>query len=61
LGEPRRPGSSYAKLDRCGHELAVADRIFRRENIPSLNTPHTSIEEIGSKIMAHLGIEKHMF
>ena len=59
--EARRPGSSYAKLDRCTHELAVADRIFRRENIPSLNTTHTSIEEIGSKIMAHLGIERHMF
>ena len=59
--EARRPGSSYAKLDRCTHELAVADRIFRHENIPSLNTTHTSIEEIGSKIMAHLGIEKHMF
>ena len=59
--EARRPGSSYAKLDRCKRELVIADRIFRNENIPSLNTTHTSIEEIGSKIMAHLGIEKHMF
>ncbi|MGH7112777.1 MAG: posphoenolpyruvate synthetase regulatory kinase/phosphorylase PpsR [Stellaceae bacterium] len=59
--EARRPGSSYAKLDRCQHELVVADKLFRRENIPSLNTTHTSIEEIGSKIMAHLGIERHMF
>lgn len=59
--EARRPGSGYAKLDRCKRELVLADQIFRRENIPSLNTTHTSIEEIGSKIMAHLGIEKHMF
>ncbi len=59
--EARRPGSTYAKLERCKRELALADMIFRRENIPSLNTTHTSIEEIGSKIMAHLGIEKHMF
>ena len=59
--EARRPGSAYAKLDRCKRELVIADRIFRNENIPSLNTTHTSIEEIGSKIMAHLGIERHMF
>jgi regulator of PEP synthase PpsR (kinase-PPPase family) len=59
--EARRPGSSYAKLDRCKRELAIADRIFRSENIPSLNTTHTSIEEIASKILAHLGIERHMF
>ena len=59
--EARRPGSGYAKLERCKRELVLADYIFRRENIPSLNTTHTSIEEIGSKILAHLGIEKHMF
>ncbi|HET7562838.1 MAG TPA: pyruvate, water dikinase regulatory protein [Rhodanobacteraceae bacterium] len=59
--EARRPGSAYAKLDRCKRELVLADQIFQREGIPSLNTTHTSIEEIGSKIMAHLGIEKHMF
>jgi regulator of PEP synthase PpsR (kinase-PPPase family) len=59
--EARRPGSAYAKLDRCKRELAIADRIFRAENIPSLNTTHTSIEEIASKILAHLGIERHMF
>ncbi|HEX7326498.1 MAG TPA: pyruvate, water dikinase regulatory protein [Rhodanobacteraceae bacterium] len=59
--EARRPGSGYAKLDRCQHELTLASAMFRRENIPSLNTTHTSIEEIASKIMAYLGIERHMF
>ncbi len=59
--EARRPGSAYAKLERCQRELVLADKIFRREHLPSLNTTHTSIEEIGSKIMAYLGIEKHMF
>jgi len=41
--------------------LALADKIFRRENIPVENSTHTSIEEIASKILARLGIEKHMF
>lgn len=59
--EARKPGSRYAKIEQCRHELAQADKIFRRENIPLQNTTHTSIEEIASKILAQKGIEKHMF
>lgn len=59
--EARRPGSRYATLAQCQSELALADKLFRRENIPVQNSTHTSIEEIGSKILSQLGIEKHMF
>ncbi len=59
--EARRPGSRYATLTQCQHELALADKLFRRENIPVQNTTHTSIEEIGSKILSQLGIEKHLY
>ena len=59
--EARRPGSKYAKLEQCRWELAQADKLFRRENIAVQNTTHTSIEEIASKILSQLGIEKHMF
>jgi len=59
--EARRPGSRYAKLEQCRWELGQADKLFRRENIPVQNTTHTSIEEIASKILSQLGIEKHMF
>ena len=59
--EARKPGSRYAKLEQCQHELHVAEKLFRRENIPVQNTTHTSIEEIASKILSSLGIEKHMF
>lgn len=59
--EARRPGSRYATLAQCRHELDVADRLFRREGIPSQSTTNTSIEEIASKILAALNIEKHMF
>jgi regulator of PEP synthase PpsR (kinase-PPPase family) len=59
--EARRPGSRYATLDQCRYELAQADKLFRRENIGTQNTTHTSIEEIASKILAQLGIERHMF
>jgi [pyruvate, water dikinase]-phosphate phosphotransferase / [pyruvate, water dikinase] kinase len=59
--EARKPGSRYAKIEQCRHELAQADKLFRRESIPVQNTTHTSIEEIASKILSQLGIEKHMF
>ncbi|MBN8480101.1 MAG: kinase/pyrophosphorylase [Xanthomonadales bacterium] len=59
--EARRPGSRYAKLEQCRRELDQADKLFRREGIPVQSTTHTSIEEIASKILAQLGIEKHMF
>lgn len=57
----RRPGSSYARLDQCRKEVVAAEALLRREQIPSLNTTHTSIEEIASKVLNTLGIERHMF
>lgn len=59
--EARRPGSSYANIERCKRELAIAETLFRQEGIPVLSTTHTSIEEIASKMLASLGIDRHMF
>jgi regulator of PEP synthase PpsR (kinase-PPPase family) len=59
--EARRPGSKSAELRQCRWELDQADKLFRRDGIPVQNTTHTSIEEISSKILSELGIEKHMF
>ncbi|MGF6712440.1 regulator of PEP synthase PpsR (kinase-PPPase family) [Luteibacter sp. W1I16] len=61
IREQRRPGSRYATLKQCRWELEQADRLMRRESIPVLNTTHTSIEEISSKIFEYLGIERHMY
>jgi [pyruvate, water dikinase]-phosphate phosphotransferase / [pyruvate, water dikinase] kinase len=59
--EARRPGSGYAKLERCRSEVIAAEALFRQENLPQLSTTHTSIEEIASKVMSSLGIHKHMY
>ncbi|MBS0589263.1 MAG: kinase/pyrophosphorylase [Proteobacteria bacterium] len=59
--EARKPGSKYARIEQCRHELALAQKLFQREGIPVQNTTHTSIEEIASKILAWLGIEKQLF
>jgi len=59
--QARRPNSRYATIEQCRFEVGVAERLFRQENIPMLNSTHTSIEEIASKLMSALGIERDMF
>ncbi len=59
--EARRPGSRYATLQQCVWELGQADKLFKRDAIPVLNTTHTSIEEIASKILQELKLNRHMF
>lgn len=59
--EVRRPGSRYASLDQCQWEVVQAERLFRRESIPVVSTTDTSIEEIASKVLETLKIERRMF
>jgi len=59
--EARRPGSGYAAIEQCRREVAAAEMLFRQEGISVLSTTHTSIEEIASKILSSLGIDKYMF
>ncbi len=59
--QARRPDTRYARLEQCRHEVQIAEALFRQENIPSLSTTHTSIEEIASKVLTALGIERHMY
>ncbi|GIX37982.1 MAG: putative phosphoenolpyruvate synthase regulatory protein [Silanimonas sp.] len=61
IREERKPGSRYATLDVCRREVAIAEAMFRREQIPVLSTTHTSIEEIASKIVVHFGFQRSHF
>lgn len=61
IRQERRPNSHYATLEQCRREVAAAEALFRQVGLPHLSTTHTSIEEIASKILAQLGIEKHLF
>lgn len=60
IREQRRPGSNYARIEQCRNELRQAGAMLRSFSIPQLNTTHVSIEEIGSKIIDELGIERKM-
>ena len=56
------PAAIHAtQLETCKRELAAAEAMFRREGIAVLSTTHTSIEEISSRVLEDLGINREMF
>ena len=61
IRQERRPNSNYARLETCRREVAAAETMFQMERIPTLSTTHTSIEEIASKVMSTLGLQREMF
>ncbi len=61
IRQERKPDSRYATIEQCRFEVSAAESLFRAERIPMLSTTHTSIEEIASKVLAALGIQRHMF
>lgn len=56
----RRPGSRYSSEAQCEYEVHEVEKLFKKENIPFLNTTKMSIEEIATRILAHTGIERHL-
>ena len=61
IRQERRPNSHYAKLETCRSEVAAAETMLRMERIPILSTTHASIEEISSRILEDLDINREMF
>ncbi|MFN7182886.1 posphoenolpyruvate synthetase regulatory kinase/phosphorylase PpsR [Thermomonas haemolytica] len=61
IRQERRPNSRYAQLDTCRREVAQAEAMLRREGIEMLSTTHASIEEIASRVMEALGLDREMF
>ena len=61
IRQERRPNSRYSQLDTCRREVAAAEEMLSREGIPVLSTTHASIEEIASRVLEELGINREMF
>lgn len=61
IRQERRPDSTYAQLDTCRREVAAAESMFQMERIAVLSTTHASIEEICSRLLEELGINREMF
>lgn len=61
LRETRRSGSRYASLRQCHWEVDAAESMLRSEGIEVIHTTHSSIEEIASRILQQLGLQREMF
>ena len=56
----RRPNSRYSSFAQCEFEVREVENLFRKENIPFLNSTHYSVEEISAKILMQMGIERRL-
>lgn len=54
----RRPGTEYATLKQCQHEVRNVEEMFRYQNIPFINTSTMSIEESCTSIMHLTGLKR---
>lgn len=61
IRETRKPGSVYASPRQCRRETAAAESLLRMEGVPMFETTHASIEEISSRVLLHLGLQREMF
>ena len=52
----RRPNSRYANIAKCEDEVRMARALFERNGIAYVDSTHTSIEEIATKILAEKGL-----
>ncbi|RKR03430.1 hypothetical protein C7446_1955 [Kushneria sinocarnis] len=57
----RRSGSRYASLRQCRLELDEVEQLFRRYRIPWLDTTNYSVEEIATRLIDTMGIDRRIF
>ena len=60
IRKERRPMGRYSSAQQVRFELREANKIFRRYNIPYVNTTSFSIEEISSRILDSTGVERRV-
>lgn len=61
IRETRRPGSRYASLAKCRGEIGAAETLLSSAGVPILSTTHSSVEEIASRILLDLGLERQHY
>ncbi|MFC0680585.1 pyruvate, water dikinase regulatory protein [Lysobacter korlensis] len=49
--EQRRPGSSYASLERCRTELRQASRLYAAHGVPTVDSSARSVEEMATLVL----------
>ena len=61
IREERRPGSRYAQLENCRHEVREAEHLMHQHGIPMLDTTSKSIEEIATTILHRAKLARHIY
>jgi len=61
IREERRPGSRYATLENCRHEVREAEHLMQQHGVPILDTTLKSIEEIATTILHRARLSRHSF
>lgn len=56
----RRADGRYATAGQVSYELRSAEALFRRHQIPFIDTTHSSIEEIASTVLAQTGLQRRV-
>lgn len=60
IRKERRPSGRYASMQQVTFELRAAEGLFRRCQIPYIDTTRCSIEEISSKILSSTRVERRV-
>jgi [pyruvate, water dikinase]-phosphate phosphotransferase / [pyruvate, water dikinase] kinase len=55
----RRPGSRYASAQQVQYEVRTAHSLLERLNVPYIDVTDCSVEEIASRILDHMGLDRH--
>ena len=61
IREERRENSRYASLRQCRMEVAEVEALYRKNQIPWLNSTNYSVEEIATKILDIMGLNRRMY
>ncbi|MBB3188990.1 posphoenolpyruvate synthetase regulatory kinase/phosphorylase PpsR [Halomonas cerina] len=54
----RRPNSRYSSLDQCMQEVQQAEALYRRMQVPYIDTTRFSVEEISTRMIAETGLTR---
>ena len=60
IRKERRAMGRYSSTQQVRYELREAEKIFKRYNIPNVDTTEFSIEEIASRILDSTGVERRV-
>lgn len=56
----RRANSRYADISQCEDEVRMAERLFARNGIRTMDSTATSVEELATKILMDVGLREHL-